>query len=155
MAKSRSWRTVILRNLIVCKKAILNSKNTKKEISQRNSFAQYPLLISHQVLSLYYLMVQASPLPSALLIILSKLWSAVSRLVLCLSVVLSKFMLLSLGPTMDLMTKTWPLCTSDRLNLRDRVLDEVEKNSFIALPWRKDHSRLLPLKNCVFQPRRV
>ena len=35
-----------------------------------------------------------------------------------------------------MMLKSWPLCTSAELNLRDRVLEEVlvliEKNSFIA-----------------------
>ena len=30
--------------------------------------------------------------------------------------------------------KTRPLCSRAELNLGDRVLDEVEKNSFIALP---------------------
>ena len=33
-----------------------------------------------------------------------------------------------------MMPKTWPLCTGVKLNLRDRVLGEVEKNSFIDLP---------------------
>ena len=42
------------------------------------------------------------------------------------------------------MPKTEPLCTSTKLNLRDRVLGKVEKNSFIALPGKGDHSRLLP-----------
>ena len=28
--------------------------------------------------------------------------------------------------------ETWPLCTDTKLNLRDRVLGEAEKNSFIA-----------------------
>ena len=32
------------------------------------------------------------------------------------------------------MLKTWPLCTGAESNLRGRVLSEVEKNSFIALP---------------------
>ena len=44
------------------------------------------------------------------------------------------------------MLKTWPLCTSTELKLGDRVLDEVEKNSFIALPGKGGHSRLMPLK---------
>ena len=56
----------------------------------------------------------------------------------------------TLIPTVDaeslvkLMPKTEPLCTSTKLNLRDRVLGKVEKNSFIALPGKGDHSRLLP-----------
>ena len=44
------------------------------------------------------------------------------------------------------MPKTWPLCTGAKSNLRNRVLGEVEKNSFIALPGKGGHSRLLPLK---------
>ena len=43
-----------------------------------------------------------------------------------------------------LMRKTRPLCTSAKSNLGDRVLGEVEKNSFIALPGKGGHSRLLP-----------
>ena len=34
------------------------------------------------------------------------------------------------------MLKAQPLCTGAESNLRDRVLDEVEKKSFIALPGR-------------------
>ena len=45
-----------------------------------------------------------------------------------------------------MMLKTWPLCTSAELNLRDRVLGEVEKNSFIALPGKGGHRGLLPWK---------
>ena len=50
-----------------------------------------------------------------------------------------------------MMLKTWPLCTSAELNLRDRVLGEVliEKNSFIILPGKGDHSGLIPSKPCV------
>ena len=33
-------------------------------------------------------------------------------------------------------------------NLGDRVLGEVEKNSFIVLPGKGDHSRLMPSKLC-------
>ena len=33
---------------------------------------------------------------------------------------------------------------SVELNLRDRVLGEVEKNSFIALPGKGGHSRSVP-----------
>ena len=40
--------------------------------------------------------------------------------------------------------KAWPLCTSAKSNLRDRVLGEVEKNSVIALPGKGGHNRLLP-----------
>ena len=42
--------------------------------------------------------------------------------------------------------KTWLLCTSAKPNLRDRVLSEVEKNSFIALPGKGGHSGLVPSK---------
>ena len=38
------------------------------------------------------------------------------------------------------------LYTSAQLNLRDRVLAEVEKDSFIALPGKGGHSGLLPRK---------
>ena len=44
------------------------------------------------------------------------------------------------------MLKSRPLCTGAKSNLRDRVLGEVEKNSFIALPGKGGHSRLLPWK---------
>ena len=44
------------------------------------------------------------------------------------------------------MPKAWPLCTSAQLNLGDRVLGEVEKNSFIALPGKGGNSGLMPLK---------
>ena len=43
--------------------------------------------------------------------------------------------------------KTWPLCTGAESNLGDRVLGEVEKNSFIALPGKEGHSGLMPLKS--------
>ena len=36
-----------------------------------------------------------------------------------------------------------------RIILRDRVLGEVEKNSFIALPGKGGHSGLMPSKLCV------
>ena len=49
------------------------------------------------------------------------------------------------------MPKTQPLCTGAKLNLGDRVLGEVEKKSFIALPGKGGHSGLMPLKN-VSQP---
>ena len=44
------------------------------------------------------------------------------------------------------MLKTRPLCTSAELNPRDRVLGEVEENSFIALPGKEGHSGLTPSK---------
>ena len=53
---------------------------------------------------------------------------------------------------MELMLKTQPLCTGADLNLRDRVLGEVEKNSFIALPGKGGHSGLMPLKTMCPNP---
>ena len=50
------------------------------------------------------------------------------------------------------MPKSRPLGTSAELNLGDRVLGEIEKNSSIALPGKGGHSRLMPSKT-VFQPR--
>ena len=50
------------------------------------------------------------------------------------------------------MPKSRPLGTSAELNLGDRVLGEVEKNSSVALPGKGGHSRLMPSKT-VFQPR--
>ena len=44
------------------------------------------------------------------------------------------------------MPKTQPLCTGAESNLRDRVLGEVEKNSFIALPGKEGDSGLLASK---------
>ena len=44
------------------------------------------------------------------------------------------------------MLKAWPLCTGAKLNLGDRALGEVGKNSFIALPRKGRHSGLVPLK---------
>ena len=44
------------------------------------------------------------------------------------------------------MPKTWPACTSAKVNLRDRVLGEVEKNGFIALPDKGGHSGLMALR---------
>ena len=43
----------------------------------------------------------------------------------------------------NLMPKTQPPCTSAESNLGDRVLGEVEENSFIALAGKGGHSRLL------------
>ena len=53
------------------------------------------------------------------------------------------------------MLKSQPLCTRARSNLRDRVLGEVEKNSFIALPGKGGHNGLRPLKNHVLQSGRI
>ena len=39
-----------------------------------------------------------------------------------------------------------PMCTGAELNLRDRVLGNVGKNSFIALPGKGRQIGLLPLK---------
>ena len=50
------------------------------------------------------------------------------------------------------MPKTQPLCPGAKLNLRDRVLGEVEKKSFIDLPSKGGHSRLVPSKPCVPTP---
>ena len=47
-------------------------------------------------------------------------------------------------------TETWPLYTDAKLNLRDRVSGEVEKNSFVALPGKGEHSGLLPSKLCPY-----
>ena len=47
------------------------------------------------------------------------------------------------------MPKSQPLCTGAELNLRDRVLGEIEKNSFIALPGKGGCSVLLLSKRCV------
>ena len=51
-----------------------------------------------------------------------------------------------------MMPKTWPLCTGAESNLGDRVLGEVEKDSFIALPGKGGHSELLPLKTVCPNP---
>ena len=44
--------------------------------------------------------------------------------------------------------KAWPLCTNTRAesNLGDRVLDEIEKDSFIPLSSKGRHIRPLPQK---------
>ena len=46
------------------------------------------------------------------------------------------------------MPKTQPLCTGAESNLRNRVLGEVE-NSFVALPVKGGHSRLIFSKLCI------
>ena len=43
----------------------------------------------------------------------------------------------------------WPLCPSAESNLGDRVLGEIEKNSFTAMPGKRGQSRLVPQKLCV------
>ena len=48
-----------------------------------------------------------------------------------------------------MMPKTQSLCTSAKLYFGDRVLGEVEKNSFTVLPGKGGHSRLMPSKLCV------
>ena len=53
---------------------------------------------------------------------------------------------------MGMMPKTRPLYTSAKLNLGDRVLDKVEKNSFVALQGKWGHSRLVPLKTLCPSP---
>ena len=45
--------------------------------------------------------------------------------------------------------KTQPLCSEAELNFKDRVLGDVEKNRFIALPGKRGHSRLVAPKLCV------
>ena len=50
------------------------------------------------------------------------------------------------------MPKAQPLYTGAELNLRDRVLGEVEKNRFIALPGKGGHSGLLLSKNMCPDP---
>ena len=51
-----------------------------------------------------------------------------------------------------LMPKAQPLYTGAELNLGDKVLGEVEKNSFIALPGKVGHSGLLPQKTTYPNP---
>ena len=50
---------------------------------------------------------------------------------------------------MVLMPKTRSLCPSAELNRGDRVLGEVEKNSFIALPGKGGYGGLMTQKLCV------
>ena len=47
---------------------------------------------------------------------------------------------------LNLMSKTRPLCTSAKSNLRERGLEEVEKNSFTALAAKGGHRKLVPSK---------
>ena len=50
------------------------------------------------------------------------------------------------------MPKAQPLYTGAKSNLGDRGLGEVEKESFIALPGKGGHSRLLPQKTLCPNP---
>lgn len=52
----------------------------------------------------------------------------------------------SLSSPVLLTPKTQPLCCGAQLNLGDRFLGEVEKNSFFALPGKTGPSGLLLLK---------
>ena len=52
----------------------------------------------------------------------------------------------SLFPLLELAKSPASLYTSAELNLRDRLLGEVEKNSFIALPGKGGYRELLPSK---------
>ena len=45
-----------------------------------------------------------------------------------------------------MMPKIWPLCPGAELNLRDSVLGEVEKNSFMASQGKGGHSVIVPQK---------
>ena len=51
--------------------------------------------------------------------------------------------------------KALSLCSGAKSNFRDRVLGEVEKNSFIALPGKGGQNGLMPLENHVFQSGRI
>ena len=46
------------------------------------------------------------------------------------------------------MLKTWTLCTGAELNLGNRVLGEIEKNSFTSLPGKGGDSGLMLSKLC-------
>ena len=52
------------------------------------------------------------------------------------------------------MPKAWPLCTSVKSNLGDRVLDEVEKNSLL-LCQAKGNTVAPALENRVSPPRGI
>ena len=45
--------------------------------------------------------------------------------------------------------ETWPLRAVTELNLGNRVLGEVEKNRFIVLPTKGNHSGQMPSKSCI------
>ena len=55
--------------------------------------------------------------------------------------------------TMIMMPKARPLCASAELNLADSVLGEVEEDSFITVPGKGGHSRLLPQETVCPKPR--
>ena len=58
--------------------------------------------------------------------------------------------------TMIMMLKTRPLCASAELNLADSVFDSAaaaEKDSFITVPGKGGHSRLLPQETMCPKPR--
>ena len=61
---------------------------------------------------------------------------------LCLGAQLLHIGLVYYGPLL-------PLYTGARLNLRDRFLNEVKKNSFIALSGKEGNSEIMPSKLCV------
>ena len=52
----------------------------------------------------------------------------------------------------DDVAEIWPLYTRAGLNLRDGVLGEVERNSFLALPGKGGHVELMPSRLCVSHP---
>ena len=81
--------------------------------------------------------------PNKLVCILSLgKWSTFGLLTTSFVWVPSSFTLVYYGPLL-------PLYTSARLNLRDRFLNEVKKNSFIALSGKEGHSEIMPSKLCV------
>ena len=47
------------------------------------------------------------------------------------------------------LTKSWPLWINTKSNFGSRVLGEVEKNSFIALPGKQRYRGLMPSKLCI------
>ena len=48
------------------------------------------------------------------------------------------------------MPQTWPLCTRVELNrISETVLNETEKNSFIAIQGKGGHRGLVPSERCV------
>ena len=50
------------------------------------------------------------------------------------------------------MLKTWPLCIGVASSLKNRVLGALHKNSFIALPGKGGHNRLMPSKTVHSNP---
>ena len=54
-----------------------------------------------------------------------------------------------------MMLRALPLCSGAKLNLRDRILGEGGKSSFVPLQSKEGRSgHIVPLKNCVSQPPR-